>query len=181
MNHIRAQELCDIWTETARRSKRWISELKSCVISVLKPEGEDKYQSSGVVWHLDWNGKEKRVNIRALEFCDICTGMARRSRRWIWELRNWVTVETVAVLGSPSLIVLIVSVDVEQHLKKMRQPTHRVQGLFESRGGRPGLPVLNSPDRFCRCRATFEEDEAAYAQSSGAVWKSRWPSWAPRP
>ena len=38
----------------------------------------------------------------------------------------------------------------------------RAQGLGDSRdSGRPGLPVLNSPDRFCRCRATFEEDEAA--------------------
>ena len=47
----------------------------------------------------------------------------------------------VTVLGSPSLIVLMVSVDVEQYLKKTRQHTLRVQGLFESRGGRPGLPV----------------------------------------
>ena len=41
----------------------------------------------------------------------------------------------VAVLGSPSLVSLMVSVDIKQHLK------NRVQELCESRGGRPGLPV----------------------------------------
>ena len=46
----------------------------------------------------------------------------------------------------------------------------RAQELGDSRGGgRPGLPVPNSPDILCRFRATFEEDEAAYAQSSGAL------------
>ena len=40
----------------------------------------------------------------------------------------------VAVLGSPSIIVLVVSVDVRLI----------VQELCESRGGRPGLSVLTS-------------------------------------
>ena len=47
----------------------------------------------------------------------------------------------VAVLGSPSLTVLMVSVDVKQHLTSL---TFKVQELCESRGGRPGLPVPNS-------------------------------------
>ena len=51
------------------------------------------------------------------------------------ELRNCVKVE-VAVLGSASLIVLVVSMDVKQHW-------------------------------------------TVVSQSSGAVWKSRWPSWTP--
>ena len=55
----------------------------------------------------------------------------------------------VAVLGSQFLMV---SVDVKQ------------QELCVSRGGRPGLPV---PDGLCGRKAT------------GAVCKSRWPSWAP--
>ena len=50
----------------------------------------------------------------------------------------------VDVLGSPSLIVLMVSVDVKQH-KTRTAREFRVQELCESRGGRPGLPVPNSP------------------------------------
>ena len=46
----------------------------------------------------------------------------------------------VAVLGSMSLISLVVSVDVKQQLKK-----NRAQGLWESRGGRPELHVSNKP------------------------------------
>ena len=42
-------------------------------------------------------------------------------------------------LGSPSLIVLMVSVDVKQHLNV---GCHRAQKLCESRGGPPGLPSL---------------------------------------
>ena len=56
----------------------------------------------------------------------------------------------VEILGSPSLIVLMVSVDVEQHLKKLR-----AQELCESRGGRPGLPVPNSPYDLCGRKATL--------------------------
>ena len=41
-------------------------------------------------------------------------------------LRSCVKVE-VAVLGSPSVIVLMVSVDVKQHLKKKKKdPLHRM-------------------------------------------------------
>ena len=58
----------------------------------------------------------------------------------------------VAVLGSPSLTVLRVSVDVKQHLKK------KAQELCESRGGRPGLPVPNSLYGLCRQKATLEEE-----------------------
>ena len=35
----------------------------------------------------------------------------------------------------------------------------RAQELCESRGGRPGLPVLNSPYGLCGRKATFEEEE----------------------
>ena len=50
----------------------------------------------------------------------------------------------VNVLGSPSLTVLnVMSVDVKQHLKK--KTVLRAQERCESRGGRPGLPVPNSP------------------------------------
>ena len=42
----------------------------------------------------------------------------------------------VDVLGSPSLIVLMVSVDVKRHVQNVR-----AQELCESSGGRPGLAV----------------------------------------
>ena len=54
---------------------------------------------------------------------------------------------------------------------------HGVQELCESRGGRPGLPAPNSPYGLCRRKATLN----LVPQSSGTVWKSRWPSGAPRP
>ena len=53
----------------------------------------------------------------------------------------------VAVLGSSSLTVRTVSVEVKQNL---RIGQHRAQELCESRGGRPGLPALNySPYGLC--------------------------------
>ena len=46
----------------------------------------------------------------------------------------------VDVLGSPFLIVFMISVDVKQHLNEPH--TVRAQELCERRGGRPGLPSL---------------------------------------
>ena len=57
----------------------------------------------------------------------------------------------------------------------------RAQELFESRGGRPGLSVPNSPYGFCGRKATLKMLKMSMFQSSGAVWRSRWLSWAPRP
>ena len=54
----------------------------------------------------------------------------------------------VDVLGSPSLIVPMVSVDLKQHFKK-KTSEFRAHELCESRGGRPGLPVPNSPYGLC--------------------------------
>ena len=54
------------------------------------------------------------------------------------ELGGCVKVE-VDVLGSPSLIVRTVSVDVSKAALK-----NRAQELCENRGGRPGLPSLIS-------------------------------------
>ena len=55
----------------------------------------------------------------------------------------------VVVLGSPALTVrkkkTMVSVDVKQHSTQAL----RAQELCESRGSRPGLPVLNSPYGVC--------------------------------
>ena len=48
----------------------------------------------------------------------------------------------VDVLGSPSLISLMVSVDVKQHLKEIVEI--RAQELRESGGGRHGFPDPNS-------------------------------------
>ena len=44
----------------------------------------------------------------------------------------------------------------------------RTEELCEGRGGRPGLPVPNSPYDLCGRKATLEE-EASQFQSSGTV------------
>ena len=62
------------------------------------------------------------------------------------ELRSRVKMEVV-VLGFLSLTVLVVSVDAKKHCT-------RAQELCESRGGRPGLPVPNSPYGLCGHKAT---------------------------
>ena len=67
------------------------------------------------------------------------------------ELSSCVKVD-VAILGSQSLISLTVSVDVKQHWTWTQ--TLRAQELCESRGGRPGLPVPNSPLGLCEYKAT---------------------------
>ena len=60
------------------------------------------------------------------------------------EVRSCVKVEVV-VLGSLSLIVLMVCLDEKQHLKKKKKLLRiRAQELCENRGGRPGVPVRNS-------------------------------------
>ena len=75
-------------------------------------------------------------------------------------LRSCVKVE-VTVLGSPSLIILMVSVDVKQH-STWNSDT---QELCESRGDRPGLPVPNNPYGLCGRKATFSLE----LRYSGAV------------
>ena len=57
----------------------------------------------------------------------------------------------VDALDSPSLIVLMVSVDVKRH----RRQKKRAQELYESSGGRPRLPVPNSPCGLCGRKATL--------------------------
>ena len=65
------------------------------------------------------------------------------------ELRSCVNVE-VAILNSHSLTVLMVSVDVRQHLL-------RAQDLCKGRGSRSGLAVPNSPYGLCGREATLNE------------------------
>ena len=59
----------------------------------------------------------------------------------------------MAVLGSPSLILLMVSVDVKAI---SNGKILRGQELRESRGGRSGLPVPNSPYGLCGRKATVK-------------------------
>ena len=68
----------------------------------------------------------------------------------------------VAVLGSPSLISLMVSVDVKQHV---------YQSVSELRSCvKVEVAVPNRPDGLCGRKATLNTQ---YGQSSGAVCKSR--------
>ena len=67
----------------------------------------------------------------------------------------------VAVLGSPSLIILTVSVDVKQHLKKLRGCV-RVEVEVS-----PGLPVPRTPYGLCGGKATFEEAQRLCESGGG--------------
>ena len=59
----------------------------------------------------------------------------------------------VDVLGSPSLIIPMVPVDVKNIELELARV--RAQKLCGNRGGRPGLPVPNSPYGLCRRKATL--------------------------
>ena len=83
------------------------------------------------------------------------------------KLRSCVKVE-VPVLGFPTLICLMVSVDVKQQLKKnsiglesteLRWTQNDDHILCESRGARPRLPDPNMPYGFCGRKATVEEEQ----------------------
>ena len=94
----------------------------------------------------------------------------KKKKTHISDLRSCVKVE-VDVLSAPSPIVLMVSVDVKQHLKKDEEDTNiRSQELCESRGGRPELSVPNSLYGLCGRKAAFEEGRGRHKhQISGAV------------
>ena len=89
-----------------------------------------------------------RLDSRTLGCMGACsTDLIRSSRLFI-------KVE-VAVLGSPSLIVLMVSVGVKLHSTRTGQ-CHNFGAVCEGRGGRPGLPpVPNSPYGLCGRKATL--------------------------
>ena len=72
------------------------------------------------------------------------------------ELRSCVKVE-VDILGSQTLIVYTVFVD-EINFRK-RRVWIRAPELCESRGGRPGLPVPNSPYGLCGRKPTLKKIE----------------------
>ena len=59
-----------------------------------------------------------------------------------------------AVLGSSSLTVLTVSVDIKQHCTIK---VSEVRSCVKVEVGRPGLPVPNSPYGLCGRKAAFEE------------------------
>ena len=64
----------------------------------------------------------------------------------------------VVVLGSPSLIVLIVC-ESKPTFEEEEEVHYRAPELCESRGSRPGLPVPNSLYGLCGRKATFEEEK----------------------
>ena len=111
--------------------------------------------------------KKKAVWFSAQELCEsgggrpglpvpnsphgLCGRKQHLKKRWFG------SEDEVAFLGSPSLIliVLVVFVDsVKQHSKK-KGVWFRAHELCESRGGRPGLPVPDSPYSVCGRKATL--------------------------
>ena len=102
------------------------------------------YWATSVPCHRDQELCERRCGHPGLPVLNSPDGFCGRNATLnsmvsLSELRSCVKVE-VAFLGSPSLTVLMVSVDVKQHWTVVRG-----QELCESRGGRPGLPVPKSP------------------------------------
>ena len=89
--------------------------------------------------------------------CGLCGRKATLNECWKTELRSCVKIEVV-VLGSPSLIVPVISVDVRQHWTNVEKQSSGAVWKSFSRGRMHSL-----------------------LQSSGAVWRSRWSSWALRP
>ena len=89
------------------------------------------------------------------------------SENWGPELRSCVVV-VVAVLGSPSLMVLMVSVGVKQHW------TSQWQCSLVAVLGSQSLMVFMVP-------VDVKQHWTSQRQCSGAVWWSWWPSWAPTP
>ena len=79
----------------------------------------------------------------------IKEGFTKRGPSEVW---SCVKVK-VAILGSPSLTVLMVSVDIKQHWTKCRD--FRAQEVCESQSGRPGLHIPNRPYALCGCKATL--------------------------
>ena len=99
---------------------------------------------------------DSRTNIRPVKnglkayHCNV------NKQRALSEVSSCVKSE-MTVLGSLSLIVLMVSVDVKQHRTRTKLVI-RAQELCESRGGRPGIHVPHSPYYGLRGRkATLEE------------------------
>ena len=64
----------------------------------------------------------------------------------------------VAVLGSPPRIVRTVSVGLCGRKATLNSLGSRPQELCESPGGRPGLPVPDSLNSLCGCKATFKRN-----------------------
>ena len=70
------------------------------------------------------------------------------------ELRSCVKIQ-VAVLGSPSLIVLMVFVEVKLHWTWTQWREAELRRCVKSWGCRPGFPVPNGPYCPCERKATF--------------------------
>ena len=84
----------------------------------------------------------------------------------------------VAVLGSPSLISLVVSVDVKKPWKKTGEKGTGAEFrscFTKSRGGRPGLPVPNKPCGFCGRKKTWKKtgEKGTGAEFRSCFTKSR--------
>ena len=72
----------------------------------------------------------------------------------------------VAVLGCSSLTVLMFFCGCKATVNSNCQSS-TAQELCESRGGRPGLPVPNSPYCFCGHKATLKNRAQALCESRG--------------
>ena len=79
-----------------------------------------------------------------------------------------------AIAGVHSCILALCNFAVTTFSSAGTEVGAKAQELCESRGGRPGLPVPNSPYGLSGRKATLNDEQLQH--SSGAVGKSRWPS-----
>ena len=157
-----------------RRSSATISSLHNCT---QPPEGEINHRS----WHV--------LPIRAQELCESRGG--RPGLSILMSLTVSVDVKQHwTMLRQWSQFVPNMSTDIRGHEALHRHHRHhhhhhhhhhvqpRAQELCESRGGRVGLPSLINQSPSVLNRRDLNKPTV---HSSGAVWESRWPSWAVRP
>ena len=72
---------------------------------------------------------------------------------------------TAAEFSATNLAILHSEGPLSANIKSEPEPlVNRAQEVCESGGGRPGLPVPNSPYRLCGRRATYEEEKDEVVQ-----------------
>ena len=130
---------------------RAVSELRSCV----KVEAADPDSPSLLVFM-------------------VSVDVQKHWTRVLSELRSCVKVEA-ADLDSPSLLVFMVSVDVQKHWTRVLSELRSCVKVEAADLDSPSLLV------FMVSVDVQKHNEPEFYQNSGAVWKSKRPTWTPRP
>ena len=123
----------------------------------------------------------KQHSTQAIGICAVDIIIITRTSLLLYsELRSRAKVEA-DVLASPSLIVLTVSLGVKQHwtwtyIVGPCRKQHSTQAIMWC-----GQAIMWCGQAIMWCGYEYTYQSIAWHQSSGAVWVSRWTSWAPVP